>query len=301
MSFLLILGLTLAAVLLFMAALWLLSLRLKNASIVDVFWGIGFIFIALIDFMVAGGDLPRRILVLALVAVWGGRLSAHIFQRNRGRGEDPRYAAWRRQFGPQRYGWISFFQVFMLQGAILWVVSIPLLAAMYSAAPLSPWALPGLLTWGIGVYFEAAGDWQLARFKANPANTGRIMDQGLWAYTRHPNYFGDALVWWGFYLIALGAHGWWNCLGLCSWEVMLRFESGIWTIFSPILMTVLLLRVSGVTLLEKSMAQRPGYREYVERTSAFLPLPRRTNSHGASSVEAAAVKEDKPQGYSPDS
>jgi len=274
-----IFALSLTAVLLFMSLIWLFSVRLKNASIVDIFWGTGFVYTAAIYFFLTEGYLPRKILIMALVAIWGLRLSYHIFRRNHGKGEDPRYAAWRQEFGPQRYWWISFFQVFMLQGVILWVVSFPLMAAQSYNAPFTVWDGLGLLVWGVGFYFEAVGDRQLAQFKANPANKGKIMNTGLWAYTRHPNYFGDAAVWWGFYLIAFAtSFGFWDCVGFCSFEDILRHIGGWWTIFSPIIMTALLMRVSGVTLLEKSMEQRPGYKEYIASTSSFFPLPPKKSS-----------------------
>ncbi len=182
--------------------------------------------------------------------------------RNAGKGEDFRYQQWRAAAGAA-WWWRSFFKVFLLQGILLWVISAPLLAAQISAQPgrLTWLDFGGAALWLVGFYFEALGDWQLARFKANPANKGRLLDSGLWRYTRHPNYFGDAVQWWGFYLVALAAGGW-------------------WTLFSPALMTLLLRRVSGVTMLEKTLKNsKPGYREYVERTNAFLPwFPRKNKS-----------------------
>jgi steroid 5-alpha reductase family enzyme len=245
--------LSFAAIMAFMFIIWVVSVRLTDASIVDIFWGAGFVYLAIIYFFLTDGELARKLLILALVGSWGTRLSIHIFRRNHGKGEDPRYQAWRVQYG-EKYWWFSFFQVYVLQGVLLWIISLPVLAAMSGAAPLNIWDGLGLIVWGIGIFFEAVGDWQLAQFKADPANKGKVMKTGLWAYTRHPNYFGDAAVWTGHYLIALAAGGW-------------------WTIFSPIIMTTLLMRVSGVALLEKSMETRPGYKEYIESTSAFFPLP----------------------------
>jgi len=243
-----------------MTALWLLSLALKNAGIVDVFWGLGFVLLAAVYFVAADGFTGRKLLVLALVAVWGLRLSGYILWRSRGKGEDYRYAAWRERAG-ERFWWSSLFQVFLLQGLLMWVISMPLLAAQSADAPdhLTLVDLAGAGVWGIGFFFEAAGDWQLARFKADPANMGKVMRGGVWRYTRHPNYFGDATQWWGLYLIAAGA------------------SDGYWTLFSPVLMTVLLLRVSGVALLERAQVEtKPQYREYIESTSAFVPwFPRR--------------------------
>ena len=243
-----------------MALLWLLSLALKNSSIVDIFWGFGFVITAWAAyFLTPDGFALRKALLLALVTIWGLRLTIYILWRNMGKPEDFRYQAWRKEAGPS-WWWRSFFKVFLLQGIILWIVAAPLLAAQYSAAPAAlTWldflALP---LWLIGFFFEAVGDWQLARFKANPANKGRVLNTGVWRYTRHPNYFGDAAQWWGFYLVAAAAGAW-------------------WTVFSPLLMTTLLMRVSGVTLLEKTLKEeKPGYKEYVETTSEFIPwFPRK--------------------------
>lgn len=239
-----------------MTVLWLVSLVIKDASIVDIFWGIGFLIATLSYAANTSGDPGRRLLMVGLVAAWGVRLAAHLARRNLGKGEDYRYAAWRKQYGD--IWWIrSYFHVFLLQGAIMWVVSAPVLAAMVAPAPAAPafFDILGLGFWAVGFFFEAVGDYQLAAFKADPANKGKVMDRGLWRYTRHPNYFGDAMMWWGFYLIALGAGGW-------------------WTVFSPLLMTYLLLRVSGVAMLEGSLKQRkPEYAEYIRKTSAFIPMP----------------------------
>lgn len=238
-----------------MTAFWLLSLRLQDSGIVDVFWGIGFvIFVWGAFFFSRDGWTPRRVLIVSLVSVWGLRLAIHILMRNWGKPEDFRYAAWRKEAG-QSWWWRSYFKVFLLQGVILLLVAAPLLAAQVHATPASLNPLDGLavVLWLIGFVFEAGGDWQLRRFKANPANRGKVLQSGFWRYTRHPNYFGDALQWWAFYLIALAGGGW-------------------WTIFSPLLMTYLLVRVSGVAMLEKSLQDaKPAYREYIERTSPFFP------------------------------
>lgn len=243
----------LAAALGLMTVLWLVSLALRNSSIVDIFWGAGFVVLGWFYFLLAPQDLPaRKLLSAVLVTVWGLRLSLYIFTRNRGKGEDFRYVAMRQAAGAG-WWWQSYFKVFVLQGVLMWLISAPLLAAQIGAPPrLTILDSLGVLVWAIGFFFEAAGDWQLARFKADPANKGRVMNRGVWRYTRHPNYFGDAAQWWGFFLIALAAGGW-------------------MTVFSPILMTFLLVRVSGKALLEKSMAQRPGYQEYIGSTSGFVP------------------------------
>jgi steroid 5-alpha reductase family enzyme len=238
--------------------LWLASLPLRNASIVDTWWGPAFVVAAVVYGMGAGWP-PRAVLVAALVAAWALRLAAHIGVRNVGHGEDPRYRAWREQHGA-RWWWRSLLQVFVLQATIAWIVSWPLAAAMLRPGPPvpSPLDVAGAATALAGLAFEAVADWQLRRFKQDPANRGRVLDRGLWRYSRHPNYFGEAVVWWGLWLIAAGVDGGWI------------------TAVSPALMTFLLLRVSGVTLLEKGLETRPGYAEYVRRTSPFVPWPRRT-------------------------
>lgn len=245
------------AILLMMTALWLLSVRLKDASIVDSFWGPGFGLAALAYFIAGEGWLTRQLLITALVLIWGVRLGWHIFRRNHGKGEDYRYQQFRQHYGPERYWWVSFFQVFLLQGVLMWIISAPLVMAHASPQPEAFTGLDGLGggVWLIGFAFEVVGDWQLAQFKANPANKGQVLQSGLWRYTRHPNYFGDACVWWGLWLIA----------GSVPW--------GWLTFFAPLLMTFMLMRVSGVSLLEQRMMQRPAYRAYAERTSAFFPWP----------------------------
>lgn len=242
------------------SALWLLSLLLSDSSIIDIFWGLGFVLACWIYFLSTPDGFPtRKVLLTLLVTLWGLRLSLYLLVRNWGRGEDYRYRQWRQAAG-RSWWWRSYFKVFLLQGALLWLISTPLLAAQLSPSPARLTVLDYLavLIWGIGFFFETAGDWQLARFKADPGNRGRLLTSGVWRYTRHPNYFGDAAQWWGYYLFALAAGGW-------------------WTIFSPLLMTVLLMKVSGAALLEKSLAEnKPGYREYMEQTSAFIPRkPRR--------------------------
>jgi steroid 5-alpha reductase family enzyme len=248
-----------------MTALWLLSLALRNASIVDIFWGAGFVLTNWIYYALSpDGFAARKLLISILVTAWGLRLSLYILRRNWGKAEDFRYRAWREEEGA-RWWWFSFFKVFLLQGVLMWLISIPLLAAQFSPAPATLTWLDFLaaLIWAVGFYFEAVGDWQLARFKADPQNKGKLLNTGVWRYTRHPNYFGDAAQWWGFYVFALAAGGW-------------------WTIYSPLIMTYLLRNVSGVALLEKSMANRkPGYQEYMESTNAFFPwFPKRKKPGG---------------------
>ena len=246
-----------------MIALWLISLLLKDSSIVDIFWGTGFFITAwFYFFLTPDGFAARKLLIVILTTIWGLRLSIHILLRNWGHGEDYRYQQWRQEAG-SNWWWRSFFKVFLLQGALMWIISAPLLAAQSNPNPPRLIWLDylGAILWGIGFFFEAVGDWQLARFRANPDNKGKLLNTGLWYYTRHPNYFGDAAQWWGFYLIATAA-------------------GGYWTIFSPIIMTLLLRRVSGVTMLEKSLKEsKPGYKEYVETTNPFIPwFPHKSSS-----------------------
>jgi len=238
-----------------MTLLWLISLMIKDTSIVDIFWGFGFVASIWIAFLLTWDTVNfRHWLIAILTTIWGLRLSLHIFFRNKGKGEDFRYQNWRKQYG-KNWWWVSFLQTFLLQGLLMWIIAAPLTAAQVynQQTNLTILDVVGSVLWLFGFIFESLGDLQLSKFRSNPDNKGRILDSGVWHYTRHPNYFGDAAQWWGFYLIALAAGGW-------------------WTIFSPILMTYLLIKVSGVALLEKSMiANKPGYREYAQRTSAFIP------------------------------
>ena len=238
-------------------ALWLLSLRLRDASIVDIFWGPIFLVQALAyAVLLPDGFEPRRLVVLVIVAAWSLRLATHIAARHAGKGEDERYARWRTEHGsawPVR----SLFQVFWLQALLAWLIGAPLAVAIASPVGWGWLDLVGLGVWGIGFAFEAVGDYQLTAFVRNPVNRGRTLRTGLWRFSRHPNYFGDATQWWGLWLVATSAGGW-------------------WTVFAPILMTFLLVRVSGVGLLERTIAgRREGYAEYMETTSAFVPLPPR--------------------------
>ncbi len=247
----------LAAVAVVVTLLWALSLRMRDASIVDIFWGPLFgVQAAVYAVLLPDGDPARRLLVLALVAVWSARLATHIASRHAGKGEDSRYAAWRTQHGPA-WPMRSLFQVFWLQGLLAWIIGAPLWVAMGSSAPIGLLDGIGLALWAIGFFFEAVGDYQLTAFIRDPASRGTTLRTGLWRYTRHPNYFGDAAQWWGFWLLAAAAGGW-------------------WTVFAPVLMTFLLVRVSGVGMLERTIAERRrGYDEYMRTTSAFIPLPPR--------------------------
>lgn len=247
-----------------MNVLWVVSVLMRNASIVDLFWGVGFVLAVWVYFLLTPDGLTtRKWLVAVLTTIWGLRLSLYLTWRNWGRPEDFRYQAFRRRYGPERYWWVSLFQVFLLQGVLLWLVSAPLLGAQLNmhggGLTLLDWLAAGL--WLVGFTFEAVGDWQLARFKADPDNAGKLLTSGLWRYTRHPNYFGDACVWWAFGLFSLAA-------------------GSVWPVLGSVLMTILLLRVSGVSLLERTLTKsKPGYEEYQRRTNAFFPwFPRKSDS-----------------------
>lgn len=238
-----------------MSGVWLLSLIKRDASIVDVFWGLGFVVVAWLTFLRPDGYLGRKILLTGLTTLWGLRLAIYILIRNWGQGEDRRYQAWRAQYGV-RFWWVSLFTVFLLQAGLLWIISLVVQVGELSPEPARfIWLdLLGTLVCLFGFSFEALSDWQLYRFKADPANNGKVMNKGLWGYSRHPNYFGESLVWWGLFLITLATPG-----------------SG-WVVISPLLITFLLLKVSGVTLLEKTIVDsRPEYEEYRKSTSSFIP------------------------------
>jgi len=242
-----------------MLTLWSLGLALADVSIVDVFWGLGFAMVANYVRATAAGFAPRALLVTVLVTAWGVRLGAYLLWRNWGGGEDYRYQAMRRHYGA-RFWLISLAVVFGLQGVLMWIVSLPVQLAVASPTPAALGALDvlGTVLVLIGLAFETVGDLQLARFKRDPANEGRVMNRGLWRYTRHPNYFGDTVVWWGLFCFALTT------------------PSHAWTAVGPIVMTYLLTRLSGVPLLEKKLAKtRAGYPEYVASTSSFIPWPPR--------------------------
>ena len=244
------------AIAILMFATWVLSVAIKNASIVDIVWGSGFVVVAWVSYAVADGDDTRRIVIALMVTVWGLRLAGYLAKRNIGHGEDYRYRAMRKHWGT-RFPVVSLVTVFLLQGVLMWIVSIGVQLGQVPETPaFGPIGTMGILVWIVGLAFEAVGDLQLARFKADPANAGKVMDKGLWSLTRHPNYFGDSLVWWGIAIVAA--------------------ESGLgaWGFLGAAVMTFLLVRVSGVALLEKSLSKRKeGYADYVARTSAFLPRP----------------------------
>lgn len=235
---------------------WVVSVVREDVSIVDSLWSLMFLVVAAGYAMQVGLDGARGVLILLLVAVWSLRLSWYITRRNHGEGEDRRYQKIRENNQPG-FWFKSLYIVFGLQALLAWLVAMPLAVAVGSGAPLGWFDLAGVVLWLIGMVFEVGGDAQLAAFKADPDNEGKVLDTGLWRYTRHPNYFGEFTLWWGYWLIAVGAGGW-------------------WTIASPVLMSILLLRVSGVALLEKDIGERrPKYADYIERTNAFFPGPPR--------------------------
>ena len=234
---------------------WVVSLVLRDASVVDPVWPLAFIAVAITALIAGSGDEGRRILIACVVAIWGARLSIHLLVRNAGKEEDFRYAAMRAKRG-HRFWLTSLVTVFLLQGLLVWVVSLPVQLSAIPDRPLGWLAIVGAIMWAIGVVFETIGDTQLMRFKANPGSRGQVLNTGLWRYTRHPDYFGDFLVWWGIFLIAAES------------------GAGAWGVAGPLLMTLLLVKVSGAGLLEKDIAvRRPGYADYVRRTSGFIPRP----------------------------
>jgi steroid 5-alpha reductase family enzyme len=245
-----------AAVAAVMLITWLVSLPLRNASIVDITWGLGFVVVAWVVRAQGDTETTRQWLLVAMVTIWGLRLAGHLFLRNHGEPEDYRYRAMRKRYG-DRFPIISLATVFLLQGVLMWVVSLPVQLGQVPDSPdVGLIGVIGVVVWLVGFAFETVGDLQLARFKRDRSNEGKVLDTGLWRYTRHPNYFGDCCAWWGIAIVAAES------------------GTGAWGVIGAIVMTVLLLRVSGVALLERSLSKRkPDYQAYVDRTSAFVPLP----------------------------
>ncbi|MCE2735661.1 MAG: DUF1295 domain-containing protein [Ilumatobacteraceae bacterium] len=252
-SSMLIAAITIAII---MVSTWLLSVIIKNASIVDIVWGAGFAITSWVLALTVDGDSGRQLLLAVMVGVWGTRLALYLAKRNIGHGEDWRYKAMRKKAG-KKFTYSSLVTVFGLQGALMWVVSLPVQFGNGDSSPgVGPLAVIGIMVWLVGLSFEAIGDFQLARFKRDPNNAGKVMDQGLWSLTRHPNYFGDALLWWG--------------IGIVGAET----GSGVIGFIGPVAMTFFLLRISGVPMLERSLSRRrEGYAEYAARTSQFIPRP----------------------------
>jgi steroid 5-alpha reductase family enzyme len=238
----------------YMTSWFLISIVKKRNDIADIAWGLGFILLSWTSYFYSQVYSLRGLLVGVLVSIWGIRLALHIYRRNKGKSEDYRYLAWRKEWG--KWFFIrSYLQVYILQGLFLFLIIQPVLFINKSIGTIGAVDVFGVLVWIIGYYFESVGDKQLKEFVSNPANKGKILDQGLWKYTRHPNYFGEVTQWWGIFIIALS------------------IPNGIVTIIGPMTITVLILFVSGVPLLEKKYAGRPDFEKYKKSTSMFLPLP----------------------------
>ena len=238
-----------------MTVLWLISIPIKNVSIVDIFWGIGYLVACSIYIFLSDSIYLRQWILYTLVTLWSLRLSGYLLMRNYGKGEDFRYQEFRRHFGAERYWWFSFFQVFLLQGALIVIISLPLLGVnlFTKSNDLNALDYLAIIVWLTGFFFESVGDYQLTKFKNNPENKGKVLDSGLWRYTRHPNYFGDAAVWWSFGIFSIAAGAYWHVIG-------------------SVIMTYLIIKISGVSLLEKSLKDaKPKYKEYISKTSAFIP------------------------------
>jgi steroid 5-alpha reductase family enzyme len=244
---------TALAVVAVMAVTYAVALRAGKHAVIDVTWGLGFVVVAVVSLLVTGAD-TRGVLVVVMVALWGLRLAGHIYLRSRGHGEDPRYEALLAK-APGNPNLYALQRVYLTQAVILWFVSWAVQAAVTGEGGPGVLAWVGVVVFAVGLFFEAVGDWQLQRFRDDPSSKGKVLDTGLWRYTRHPNYFGDATAWWGIWLVALDAGGW-------------------WTILSPVVMTWLLAKGTGAALLEKDIHnRRPEYVDYVRRTSGFVPLP----------------------------
>mgnify|MGYP000353386426 CR=1 FL=1 len=235
--------------------LWLLSILIKNVSIVDIFWGFGFVVVNAFYVYNLEKVSPRNLLLLVLVTIWGLRLTLYLAIRNIGKGEDYRYQQFRKDYGVNRYWWFSYFQVFLLQGALILIVSLPFFGVHFSETSRDLFWLDyiALLLWIIGFSFEAGGDYQLYQFKRNPKNKGKVLNTGFWKYTRHPNYFGDAAVWWSYALFSIAAEEYWQIVG-------------------SLIMTYLIIKVSGVAMLEKTLkSSKIEYKNYIKTTNSFFP------------------------------
>ncbi len=235
---------------------WLLSLYLRDVSIVDSAWSLMFLAAATVYLIQSNQFGFKNIILISLVSIWAVRLASHLTWRNWAEPEDRRYQAIRKKYSPN-FEFKSLFIIFIFQAILAWMVSLPLLGAFTNPLIISPLTIflfgTGVFLWFAGMFFETVADWQLARFKNEPSNHGKVMDQGLWRYSRHPNYFGECIIWWGFYLMALSVGAWWS-------------------IVAPLIMTWLLLKFSGVVMLEETISdRRPGYQEYIKRTNAFFP------------------------------
>ncbi len=235
--------------------LWVLSVFIKNVSIVDIFWGLGFIVANGVYIYLSKDLYTRHILLFILVSLWGLRLSIYLAYRNIGKGEDFRYQEFRMRYGAKRYWWFSFFQVFLLQGLLIMLVSLPLLGVNFNTQSndLNWLDYLAIFMWLVGFSFESVGDFQLTKFKKNPSNKGNVLNKGLWKYTRHPNYFGDAVIWWSYAIFCVSAGSYWPVIG-------------------SVLMTYLIIKISGVSLLEETLKdKKPEYRNYIKKTNSFFP------------------------------
>lgn len=242
-----------SGILIFVVLLFFVALKLKDNSIVDIGWGIGFIIISIISLISGGKFLPAGLLVSTLVTIWGLRLALHIFIRGRGKGEDFRYKKWREEWG-KTLVIRSFFQIFILQGFFMLVIGIPIIVTNSSTREgLNIIDFIGAIIWIIGFIFQAVSDFQLLKFKKNPASKGKIMKDGLWKYSRHPNYFGESVMWWGIFIISISSGNY------------------FFSVISPLTITFLLLKVSGVPMLEEKYRDNDEYQDYIRKTSAFFP------------------------------
>jgi len=242
-------------ILILVTLLWIWSVFIKNVSIVDIFWGLGFVVVNTFYVFMSGELNARKILILTLVCIWGFRLAIYLALRNIGKGEDFRYQEFRQNYGPKRYWWFSYFQTFLLQGTLIMIISLPLLGISFnnSNGNLQILDYLGIITWLIGFAFETVGDFQLSNFKRNSKNKGKVLHTGLWKYTRHPNYFGDSAVWWAYGIFSIAAGSYWQVIG-------------------AVIMTLLIFKISGVSLLEKTLKEtKPLYKEYIQKTSSFIP------------------------------
>ncbi len=242
-------------ILVLVTVLWIWSIIITNVSIIDLFWGFGFVVVNTFYAFMSDELNTRNWLLLILVSIWGLRLSFYLAWRNIGKGEDFRYQEFRKKYGAKRYWWVSFFQTFLLQAVLIMIVSLPLLGihSSNSSGKLTLLDYLAIFVWIIGFVFEAGGDFQLARFKKNTSNKGKVLKTGFWKYTRHPNYFGDSAVWWAYALFSIAAGSYWQIIG-------------------AVIMTLLIIKVSGVALLEKTLNKsKPEYKEYVRKTNAFFP------------------------------
>ena len=242
-------------ILILVTLLWIWSIFIKNVSIVDIFWGFGFVVVNTFYVFMSGELNARKILILTLVCIWGSRLAIYLAFRNIGKGEDFRYQEFRQNYGPKRYWWFSYFQTFLLQGVLIMIISLPLLGINFnnSNGNLKMLDYLGIIIWLIGFTFETVGDFQLSNFKRNSKNKGKVLHTGLWKYTRHPNYFGDSAVWWAYGIFSIAAGSYWQAIG-------------------AVIMTLLILKISGVSLLEKTLKEtKPQYKEYIQKTSSFIP------------------------------